>query len=122
MNCSRILGKYRLQYDFDDLLLGNAEQYVGPLSMGLRVRHPLSVFLSSGVLSIQLDNRAGLGLFRSIFVHVIVKFGIAFLAVQENLEPILPTLRVTLVSALLEKPEVASFKSLGSGISIRAPV
>ena len=122
MNCSRILGKYRLQYDFDDLLLGNAEQYVGPLSMGLRVRRPLSVFFTSGALSIQLDNRAGLGLFRSIFVHVIVKFGIEFLAVQENFDLILPTLRVTLVNALLEKPEVASFKSLGSGISIRAPV
>ena len=122
MNCSRILGKYRLQYDFDDLLLGNAEQYGGSLSMGLRVRHPVSVFLSSGVLSIQLDNRVGLSLFRSIFVHVIVNFGIAFLAVQENLEPILPTLRATSVNALLEKPEDASFTSLGSGISIRAPV
>ena len=64
----------------------------------------------------------GLSLFRSIFVHVIVNFGIGFLAVQENPEQILPTLRVTSVNALLEKPEDAAFKSLGSGISIRAPV
>ena len=63
MNCSRILGKYRLQYDFDDLLSGNAEQYGDQLSMGLRVRHPVSVFLSSGVLAIRLDDRTGLRLF-----------------------------------------------------------
>ena len=45
---------------------------VDPLSMGLRVRHPVSVFPSSGVLSIRLDDRAGLSLFGSIFIHVIV--------------------------------------------------
>ena len=122
MNCSRIIGKYRLQYHFDDLLLGIAEQYGGPLSMGLRVRHPVSVFTSSGVLSIQLDNRAGLSLSGCIFIHIIVIFGIGIFSAQENPEPILPTLRVTLVNAPVEKPEDASFKSLGSGISIRAPV
>ena len=84
MNCSRILGRYRLQYDFDDLLSGNAEQHGGPLSMGLRVRHPVSVFPSSGVLAIRLDDRAGLGLFGPILIHVVVIFGIGFIAVQEN--------------------------------------
>ena len=101
MNCSRILSRYRLQYDFDDLLSGNAEQYGGPLSMGLRVRHPVSVFPSSGVLAIRLNDRTGLSLFGSILIHVVVIFGIGFIAVQEKPEPILPTLRVTLVNAPL---------------------
>ena len=122
MNCSRILGKYRLQYDFDDLLSGNAEQYDIRLSMGLRVRHPVSVFPSSGVLSVRLDDRAGLSLFGSIFFHVVVIFGIEFIAVHEKPEPILPTLCVSLVNALLKKLEDASFISLGPGIWIREPV
>ena len=112
MNCSRILDKYRLQYDFDDLLLGNAEQYGGPLSMGLKVRHPVSVFPSSGVLAIRLDDRAGLGCFGSILIYVVVIFGIEFIAVQEKPEPILPTLCVSLVNALLKKLEDASFVPL----------
>ena len=87
MNCSRIIGKYRLQYDFDDLLSGNAEQYRVPLSMWLRVRRPVSVFPPSGALSIRLDDPAGLSLFESIFV-----LGIGFIAVQENPEPILHSL------------------------------
>ena len=101
MNCSRILGRYRLQYDFDDLLSGNAEQHGGPLSMGLRVRRPASVFPSSGVLAIRLDDRENLSFFGSILIHVVVIFGIGFIAVQEKPEPILPTLRVTLVNAPL---------------------
>ena len=87
MNCSRIIGKYRLQYDFDDLLSGNAEQYRVLLSMWLRVRRPVSMFPSAGVLSTRLDDRAGLSFFESIFV-----LGIGFIAVQENPEPILPSL------------------------------
>ena len=109
MNCSRIRSRYRLQYDFDDLLSGNAEQHGGPLSMGLRVRHPVSVFPSSGVPAIRLDDCAGLSLFGSILIHVVVIFGIEFIAVQEKPEPVLPALRVTLVNAPLEKPEDASF-------------
>ena len=84
MNCSRIPGKYRLQYDFDDLRSENAEQQGGPLSMGLRMRHPVSVFSSSGVPAIRLDDAAGLSLFGSILIHVVVIFGIGFIAVQEN--------------------------------------
>ena len=103
MNCSRILGKYRLQYGFDDLLLGNAEQYGGPLSIELRVRRPVSVLPSSNALSIQLNDRACLSLLGSIFNHVVVIFGIGFIAVQE-------------------KPEDASLILVGPGISIRAPV
>lgn len=98
MNCSRTLGKYRLQYEFDDLLSGNAEQYGGPLSMGLQVRHPVSGFPSSGVLAIRLDDSAGLSLFGSILIHDVVVFGIEFIAVQEKPEPILPALRVALVN------------------------
>ena len=90
--------------------------------MGLRVRHPVSVFPSSGVLAIRLDDRAGLSLFGSNWIHVVVIFGIGFIAGQEKPEPVLPTLRVTLVNAPLEKPEDASFISLGPSISIRAPV
>ena len=85
MNCSRILGKYRLQYAFDDRLLGIADQCGGPLSNDLPVRRPVPVFLSSGDLSIKLDNRTSPSLFGSIFVIVIVNFGIPFLVVQENL-------------------------------------
>ena len=80
MNCSRIVGKYRLQYDFDDLLLGNAEQYSGVLSMGLGVRHPLSVFPSSNILTIRLDVSAGLDLFGYILIRVVVIFCIGFSA------------------------------------------
>ena len=69
----------------------------------------MSVFPSSGVLAIRLDDRASLSLFGSILIHVVVIFGIGFIAVQENPEPVLPTLRVTLVNAPLEKPEDASF-------------
>ena len=65
----------------------------------------MSVFPSSGVPAIRLDDPAGLSLFGSILIHVVVIFGIGFIAVQENPEPILPTLRVTLVNAPLEKPE-----------------
>ena len=101
MNCSRILGKYRLQYDFDDLLLGNAEQYDGLLSMELRVKHPVSVFPSSGVLSIRLDDRTGLSLFGSILFHVVVIFGIGFIAVQKELELFLSALRVTRENATI---------------------
>ena len=36
-------------------------------------------------------------------------FGNGFIDVQEKPEPVLPTLRVTLVNAPLEKPEDASF-------------
>ena len=79
MDCSRILGRYRLQYDFDDLLSGNAEQYDGSLSMGLRVRRPVSVFPYSGVLAIRLDYRANLSPFGSIVIYVVAIFGIGFL-------------------------------------------
>ena len=118
MNCSRILGKYRLQYDFDEFLSGNAEQYGGPLSMGWRVRPPC---VSGSISSIRLDGRTGLGLLGSIFVHVVVIFGIGFIAVQEKPGPILPALRVTLINTQLERPEEASFISLGPGILIIAP-
>ena len=84
MNCNRTLGKDRLQYDFDDLRSRNDEQQGGPLSMGLRVRYPVSVFPSSGVPAIRLDDPAGLSLFGSILIHVVVIFGIGFIAVQEN--------------------------------------
>ena len=67
MNCSRILGKYRLQYDFDDLLSGNAEQYGEPLSMGLPARHSVAVFPSFGIQSTRLDDRTGPSLSGSIF-------------------------------------------------------
>ena len=90
MNCCRTLSEDRLQYYFDDLLSGNAEQYGGPLSVGLRMKHPVSVFPSSGVLAIRLDDRAGLSLFGYILIHVVVIFGIGFIAVQEKPEPILP--------------------------------
>ena len=69
--------------------------------MGLRVRHPVSVFPSSGVLATRLDDYAGLSLFGSKLIHVVVIFGIGFIAVQEKPEPILPTLRVTMVNAPL---------------------
>ena len=69
----------------------------------------MSVFPSSGVLAIRLDDLACLSLFGSILIHVVVIFGIGFIAVQEKPEPVLPTLRVTLVNAPLEKPEDASF-------------
>ena len=69
----------------------------------------MSVFPSSGVLAIRLDDRAGLSVFRSILIHVVVIFGIGFIAVQEKPEPVLSTLRVTLLNAPLEKPEDASF-------------
>ena len=92
MNCSRIIGKYRLQYDFDDLLSGNAEQYGDQLSMGLRARRPVSVFQSSGVLATRLGDPAVLNLFGSILIHFVVIFGIGFIAVQGNPEPILPRL------------------------------
>ena len=90
--------------------------------MGLRVRHPVSVFLSSGVLAIRLGDREALSLFGSILIHFVVIFGVGFIAVQENPEPVLPALRVILADALLEKPEDASFTSLGPSISIRVPV
>ena len=123
MNCSRILGKYRLQYDFDDLLSGNAEQYDSRLSMGLRVRRPVSVFLSSGVLSVRLDDRTGLSLLGSIFIHVVVIFGIVFIAVQKIARADPAYLQcASLVNAPLKKPENASFRSFGPGIWIRAPV
>ena len=77
--------------------------------MGLRVRHPVSVFPSSGVLAIRLDDRVGLSLFGSILIHIVVILGIGFIAVQEKPEPVLPAVRVTLADALLEKPEDASF-------------
>ena len=114
MNCSRILGKYRLQYDFDDFLLGNAEQNGDTLSMGLRVRHPVSVFPSSGVLAIRLDDRAGLSLFGFISTHGIVIFGIGFVTVQEKPEPILPTLTCD--------PGQYRARETRAGISIREPV
>ena len=122
MNCSRILGKYRLQYDFDDLLSGNAEQYGDSLSMGLRVRHPVSEFLSSGVLAIRLNDRAVFSPVGSILIHFVVIFGIRFIAVQGKPEPVLPALRVTLANALTEKLEDSSFISLRPGISITAAV
>ena len=90
--------------------------------MGLRVRYPVSVFLSSSVLAIRLGDRAVLSLFGSILIHFVVIFGVGFIAVQEKPEPILPALRVILADALLEKPEDASFTSLGPSISIRVPV
>ena len=52
----------------------------------------MSVVSSSGTLSIQLDNRAGLSRFRSIFIYVIAIFGIGFVVVQEKPELILPNL------------------------------
>ena len=82
----------------------------------------MSVFPSSSVLSTRLDDRAGLSLFGSVFIHVVVIFVIGFLAVQEKPEPTLPTLRLTLVNAPLEKAEDSSFISLGPSILIRAPV
>ena len=65
--------------------------------------HPASVFPFSGVLSIQLDGNAGLSLFPSIFIRVVVLFGIGFIAVQDKLESILPTVRASLIIAMLEK-------------------
>ena len=91
MNCSRIPGKYRLQYDFDDLLLGNAEQHSVPLSMWLRVGHPMLVFPSFGVLAIRLDDRASLSFSEFMLIHVVVIFNIGFVAVQDKPEPILST-------------------------------
>ena len=90
--------------------------------MGLRVRHPESVFPSSGVLAIRLDDRAGLSLFGSILIHVVVIFGIGFIAVQEKPELTLPRFCINLVNVPLEKPENASLILVGPGISIRAPV
>ena len=58
---------------------------------------------SSNALSIQLNDRVRLSLLGSIFNHVVVIFGIGFIAVQE-------------------KPEDASLILVGPGISIRAPV
>ena len=64
--------------------------------MGLRVKHPVSEFPSCGALTItiRLDDRAGLSLFGSILIHVVVIFGIGVIAVQEKLELILSVLRV----------------------------
>jgi len=70
--------------------------------MGLRVRRPVSVFPSSGILFIRLDKRAGPSLLGCSFIHVVVIFGIGFIDVHEKPEPILPTLRVTLVNAPLK--------------------
>ena len=79
--------------------------------MGLRVRHPVSVFLSSGVLAIRLGDRAVLSLFGPILIYFVVIFGIGFIAVQEKTGAILPTLRVALVNAPLKKPDNASFSA-----------
>ena len=82
----------------------------------------MSVFQSSGVL----DDHANLSLFGSIFIYVVVLFGIGFIAAQEKPDPILSTLRVILVNPPLEEPENASFlaqyNSLRTGISIAALV
>ena len=80
------------------------------------------MFPSIGILSIRLDDRTGLSLFGSNFIHVVVIVGIGFIAVQEKPEPVLPAVRVTLADALLEKPEDALITSLGPSISIRVPV
>ena len=92
--------------------------------MGLRARRPrpVSVFQSSGVLATRLGDRAVLNLFGSVLIHFVVIFGVGFIAVQEKPESVLPALRVTLADARLEKPEDASFTSLGPSISIRVPV
>ena len=63
----------------------------------------MSVLPSSNALSIQLNDRACLSLLGSIFNHVVVIFGIGFIAVQE-------------------KPKDASLILVGAGISITALV
>ena len=82
----------------------------------------MSVLPSSNALSIQLNDRVRLSLLGSIFNHVVVIFGIGFIAVQEKSELTLSRFCINLVNVPLEKPEDASLILVGPGISIRAPV
>ncbi len=82
----------------------------------------MSVLPSSNVLSSQLNERVCLSLLGSIFNHVVVIFGIGFIAVQEKPELTLLRFCINLVNVPLEKPEDASLILVGPGISIRAAV
>ena len=75
--------------------------------MGLRVRHPVSVFPSSGVLTIRLYDRAGFSHFRPILIRVVVISGIEFIGLQGIPDSFLSTLHVALVNAAVEKPQDA---------------
>ena len=67
----------------------------------------------------QLSDRAGLSLFGSILIHLILIFGIRFIVVLEHPAPNLPTLRLTIVNALVEETikatALAQHNQSGSG-------
>ena len=99
--------------------------------MGLQVKPAVSVFPSSGVLAILLDDYAGLCIFGSILIHAVVIFGTGFIAIRKHPEPDLSIFRVTLGNTPLENPSDASFlaqyNQSGNGIetpfdAVRMPV